>query len=147
VSKTCDRVVSYATLAVDGELSELEQRLVETHIARCADCRAFAHDVETITRMLRDAPLEPLARPVTVPYRSRRLVARPLQVAAAALVAVAFTGVLGSSALDLGSDVTREGPTRYASLKVLQQEQDMIVRAGLDMRLMPTSGQSAGRAL
>ena len=45
----CDRARGWAALAPDGELSELERKLLQAHLLRCEECRAFADDVVTIT--------------------------------------------------------------------------------------------------
>ena len=92
----CDRIREWVSLEVDGELSRIEQALVERHLAACAECAAFAADVGGFTQALRTAPLEPLAEPIVLPRRTR-ISLRSFQVAAAAAVAVVAVGVAGLS--------------------------------------------------
>lgn len=105
----CDRTREWAALAVDAELSEFEQALMKAHVERCAECHAFAQDVEEITEQLRAAPLEHPAAPVTLPDRSRVPALRRVQLAAAAAAVVAVT-VFGGLAglLPVGGDVGRD---------------------------------------
>jgi hypothetical protein len=90
----CDRARSWAALAPDGELSELERTLLRAHLVRCGSCRRFAADVAAIAAALRGDSLEPLPRPISVPPWRRRLVlARARTVGAAAAVAVMALGI------------------------------------------------------
>jgi anti-sigma factor RsiW len=96
---TCERVRAQVSLRLDVELSQLEIRMLEGHLARCADCREFEADVVEFTADLRSAPLEPLARPVVIPER-RRFSVIGAQVGVAAVMALAIAGVAGRMALD-----------------------------------------------
>jgi predicted anti-sigma-YlaC factor YlaD len=88
----CERARAWASLHVDGELSELEQALLHAHVGRCGDCRSFVEQLDGIEAVIRAAPLEPLPRPVQVRrFRSSRSL-RMLQ-AAAAVAAVATAGL------------------------------------------------------
>jgi hypothetical protein len=100
----CERAREWASLRVDGELSELECHLLEEHLARCADCAEFARDVAHHSLALRAAPHVPFSAFLTLPRR-RRVPARSLQLAAAALAATAL--VVGS--LGVGSRPTGSG--------------------------------------
>jgi predicted anti-sigma-YlaC factor YlaD len=91
----CDRTREWAALRLDGELSEFERVLMRAHLERCAECRSFAADVTEITQQLREAPLERLPQPVTLPQRRRVASFRHVQVAAAAAVVVAAAGLGG----------------------------------------------------
>ena len=42
----------------DGELSDLEQQLVDAHVATCLSCQEFSERVETLNRSLRVRPAE-----------------------------------------------------------------------------------------
>ncbi len=91
-SSTCERSRAWAALTVDGELSLLEHRLLESHLARCPVCAAFAADVGGVTAALRSQPLEVPSSAVMTPLRQkRRRKARRLPAAgkAAAFAAVA----------------------------------------------------------
>ena len=96
-NRVCDRAREYSSRSLDGELSDFERALLETHLERCDACRAYAVELAEIVARLRTAPLEALPHPVALPSRSRvRL--RALQGAAAvAAAAVAVTaGLVGS---------------------------------------------------
>jgi anti-sigma factor RsiW len=76
------------SLALDGELSQLEDAHLDAHLANCASCRAFGAEIGAATRLIRTAPLEELSFPIAVPGRSRSA-RRGFQVAAAAAVVMA----------------------------------------------------------
>lgn len=100
----CERAQAWASLELDGELSQLERALLETHIRGCAACAETVAGIRTLTHALRNAPLEPLDRPVAAITAARSRRARPLAVRlalAAALAAVAAG--LGVVAGNLGS--------------------------------------------
>jgi predicted anti-sigma-YlaC factor YlaD len=78
---------------LDGELSQLEQRMVASHLARCADCRSFEESVREFTLQMRSAPLESPRVPVVV-RRARRAVLSTANVSVAAMLAVAVLGVV-----------------------------------------------------
>ena len=116
----CERARAWASLHVDGELSELEQALLRSHLGRCADCSGFVARLEGIEAVIRSAPLEPLSRPVQVRrFRSSRSL-RMLQ-AAAAVAAVATAG-LGAIVVDvfradgLVTTATRPALTRVSAV-------------------------------
>jgi ferric-dicitrate binding protein FerR (iron transport regulator) len=87
-AQRCDRAREWISLQLDGELSEFERIVLEAHVARCGDCRAFRVDLRGISRELRHAPLEPLERPIVLPRRTR-FDGRTLQYVAAAVAAIA----------------------------------------------------------
>src|SRR5438067_11395147 len=97
----CERAHAWVSLALDGELSEVEQVLLRAHVGRCAACAGFERDVAALTRGLRAAPFE---RPAAVGVTPRRRSAamRSLQVGAAA-AAIALAAGLGSLAGSLNS--------------------------------------------
>lgn len=111
----CDRIREWISLELDGELSRIERALVDRHLAVCGDCTAFAAEVRGFTHALREESLEPLARPIQLPSRTRVSV-RPLQVSAAAAVALIAVGIgsLSSSLLDggVGAKITPAAGTR-----------------------------------
>src|SRR5438552_17660981 len=57
----CARARCWASLRVDGELSELEGALLDAHLGRCDECRAVADDFGAAAHMLRATPQEPVA--------------------------------------------------------------------------------------
>jgi len=97
-SRVCDRAREYSSRALDGELSDFERALLETHLERCGACRAYSVELAEIVTRLRVAPLEALPHPISLPPARRRARARVLQGAAAvAAAAVAVTAGLAGS--------------------------------------------------
>lgn len=98
----CERARSWAALAPDGELSELEHRLLHAHLARCGGCRRFAGHVTEITEVLRRERLTPLSRPLEVAmWRRSSTFARVRTVSAAAAVAVMALGIAARAPLPM----------------------------------------------
>ena len=98
----CERAREWSSLRLDGELSELEEALLEKHLEGCALCAAFDAGLRTSTELLRTAPV---ARPsvgfeVPVAERPRVRLSRVLAVA----------GVLGAAALGSVVGSTLDGP-------------------------------------
>ena len=107
----CERARSWAALAPDGELSELEQKLLDAHLARCAACSGFSVHVAAVTAELRDAPLQPLSWPVSIPARRRQPVyARVRTVGAAAAVALMALGIASRGPLSAGDQQSFQPP-------------------------------------
>jgi hypothetical protein len=97
----CARARFWASLRLDGEISELEAALLDAHLARCADCAAYASGSTAATAALRAAPLV-VASPVAIPTHRPGRHAVTL-VAAAALVALAaLLGALGDGTRSTG---------------------------------------------
>ena len=88
----CERVRAQVSLQLDEELSELERRMMESHLARCPECGAFEQDMAMLTQSLRDAPLERPRDPIVVTAPRWASFAR-VQVGVAAAVAVVSLGV------------------------------------------------------
>ena len=89
----CDRAREWASLRLDGELSELEAAMLDGHLERCAACAAAVAEIEAVTGAIRRAPLLPLARPISTPRR--HVAFRAARVTAAAAVMLVAAG-LGS---------------------------------------------------
>jgi predicted anti-sigma-YlaC factor YlaD len=89
-SVLCERSREWISLRLDGELSELAEKMLESHLARCAACQAFESDVEVTSRLVRTAPLERPEQPVALPRARRRAFLRPVGAAAATAAAVAL---------------------------------------------------------
>lgn len=91
----CEYARARASLALDGELSQVERAHLRAHVGRCTECAAYARDLDGLTQELRAAPLQrPHGR---VPARRRRPRARRLQLGLVAAV-VALAAGLGSLA-------------------------------------------------
>jgi predicted anti-sigma-YlaC factor YlaD len=92
--KSCDRARSLISLRLDQTLSELESRMLEAHVARCDDCRAFELGARRLTTTIRTQPLVPLGGPIAVRrHRSFPRLAR-LAAAGSAAAAVVVAGTL-----------------------------------------------------
>ena len=104
----CDYARARASLALDGELSQVERAHLRAHVGRCTDCAAYARDLDGLTQELRAAPLQrPRGR---VPARRRRPGARRLQLGLVAAV-VALAAGLGSLAGSLTTRSVTHGGT------------------------------------
>lgn len=92
-SLPCERARQWASLRVDGELSELEDALLEKHLEGCASCSAFAVRLAGTTEAVRAAPLE---RPqIRYPRFERPVIRLPIG-RRVAIVAVAAAAALGA---------------------------------------------------
>ena len=137
----CSRVREQVSLELDGELSQLEQRMLGAHLERCSRCAAYAADVRDVTERIRNAPRAHMQRPVVV-RRRRPLTTVRLQVGVAAAFALAALG-LGTqlaSTDSQGSLARYEGqPALNPPRSVYEQEQAIlrVVRAG---RTLPPRG-------
>jgi predicted anti-sigma-YlaC factor YlaD len=123
----CDYARQAVSLRLDGELSAFELVLLEGHLGKCADCRAFAAEVAPITEVVRATALEPVERPFELPRRRTGATrTRVLSAAAAAAVVVVGLGTLGgTTARD--QERLQFQPTR-AQLNSIQND-DVLVRA------------------
>jgi predicted anti-sigma-YlaC factor YlaD len=97
----CERAREWASLDLDGELSELERAMLRAHSRRCAACADYVLEVGAITQAVRNSQLEPLPHPIVLPLRrSFGWATRALQAGAATAAGIAVTAGL---ALQLGS--------------------------------------------
>ena len=76
----CDRARAWASLRLDGEISELEDAFLDSHLRRCAACREYEASVCGAVRLLREQPPAELRHPVVVAGR-KRVHVRPAAVA------------------------------------------------------------------
>jgi anti-sigma factor RsiW len=90
----CARIGELLSLELDGELSELESARLESHLVHCAHCASLKSELTGLTIALRSAPLEQLARPISLPRRTR-LSLRPVQIGAAAATVAVAAGLAG----------------------------------------------------
>jgi len=96
----CERARSWAALAPDNELSELERKLLDSHLERCAGCSRFAERAVAVAEALRSEPLQPLTYPISVPsWRRRTVYARFRTAGAAAAVAAMALGIAARAPL------------------------------------------------
>jgi anti-sigma factor RsiW len=98
----CERAHAWASLELDGELSQLERALLRAHLRRCEGCALSAAEMRAFTSALREAPLELPSRQLYVPGArtsgpKRRVFAARLALAATLALAAAGLGVLAGS--------------------------------------------------
>jgi hypothetical protein len=103
-SGRCERARQWASLRLDGELSELEDALLEQHLEGCASCSAFAGRLAATTEAVRAVPLE---RPETSYPRFERPVIRLPVGRRVTIVAVAAAAALGAF---VGSSLQKPSP-------------------------------------
>ena len=114
-SVVCERVCEQVSRELDGELSQLERKMMAAHLERCADCRAFEEAARTFTDELRAAPLELLQRPVVV-RRSRRISLTGAQVGVAATLAIAALGLASQIGMPTSQRTGASPPVTPANL-------------------------------
>jgi hypothetical protein len=96
-SQTCERARGWASLRLDGELSELESALLRSHLDRCEACARFACGADHVAAALRLARLE-RPGPVALVFRSRRRASHVIQ----AGLAIALVTAAGAAAVLVG---------------------------------------------
>lgn len=130
----CSRSRFWASLHMDGELSELEGALLDAHVARCADCAAFLLATEASTLALRSQPQAVYDPVEVIAHRSpgRILVS---SAAAAAVVAAALLGGLlhGSASTSASTSASRAAVVGVPSLETPDQLR-RLRRSGLLIR-------------
>ena len=124
----CDRVRAQVSLRLDGELSQLESRMLDSHLARCADCREYDADVTRVTAELRAAPLEAMDNPIVI-RRPRRVSALRLQAGVAAALAVAVLGAIAQIQATADHPAFAS-PMRYPTSNQLTREVNQIIADG-----------------
>ncbi len=134
----CERVREQVSVQLDGELSQLERRMLESHLARCVACAEYAMNVRDFTGQIRSEPLAALGRPVVI-RRQRTLTTARLQIGVAAALALAALGLAGQLAapqLDDSSVPRFDGvPNLSPPASVLEREQAIlrVVRPGVTL--------------
>jgi len=122
----CTRVREQVSLALDGELSRFEQRMLEAHIARCPSCALYSDEVTAFTEQLRSAPPVALQRPVVV-RRTRRVAGLRQYAGVAAAVGVVALGLASQlGGFDPATDLAQGSVTEYASQEQLAYEQALF---------------------
>jgi hypothetical protein len=103
-SGPCERARQWSSLRADGELSELEEVLLDKHLAACAACHAFDARLRSATQFLRTAPAE------SPQVRFRTPAPRPASFPVAWRVAVAAIAVAAAAGSVVGSTLQRPAP-------------------------------------
>lgn len=92
VGSACEAARLRASLALDGDLEEIQLLLLQRHLDRCPECLAVAGGMRSVTTSIRSAPLE--VRPPAPAGRCRPARSLPwpsIGVAVAALAVGAVT--------------------------------------------------------
>lgn len=121
----CERARDWASLRLDAEISEFEAALLDAHLARCAECRAFADEVVQITGALRSAELEPLRVPVVLPRRRVPARTHAFRASAAAALVLAAAGA-GSLFGALNSDGTARARATHVTPSAVVSPDDGV---------------------
>ena len=126
----CDQIRELCSASVDGELSELDTARVESHLATCPGCGAFAATATQTSRLVRETPLDDLNVRIVMPSR-RLAIARRLQVASAAAAVVVTVG-LSAVVSTMGTSSSPAPPSKVrpqtASLRFPDQELRLLER-------------------
>lgn len=146
----CEHARIWAALAPDGELSELEQRSLRSHLGVCASCTSFAREVEGVTWLLRS---EELVRPSSIAATTRPVarrhtrLARVRPIAAAAAVALMALGVASRAPLPVDErDSSLRTTTRAVSADQLEMQslrvRALLVADAAELERLPTMGSN-----
>jgi ferric-dicitrate binding protein FerR (iron transport regulator) len=119
----CDRARAWASLELDGELSQLESALLAAHVRRCASCAAAIAEMRAVATLLRAAPPEAPSRPLTIAAAASRR--RPLAVRLAlAATLAALAASLGVLAGSYGGDSPRPAPPVEGDIALLPTQDE-----------------------
>jgi predicted anti-sigma-YlaC factor YlaD len=122
----CTRVREQVSLALDGQLSQFEQRMLEAHLARCSSCAVYSDEVTAFTEQLRSAPPVALQRPIVV-RRTRWAAGVRLQAGVAAAVGLVALGLASQFAGSESSpDLAQGHVTEHVSQDQLKYEQALF---------------------
>jgi hypothetical protein len=131
----CERAREWSSLRLDGELSELEEALLDKHLENCALCDAFDAGLRASTEAIRMAPV---ARPTVgfeLPVARRRRFGASR---ALALAGVVMAAALGSV---VGSQLDRPAPTSERT----NAQVSFLTRDVSQLRQIPRGQQVAPR--
>jgi ferric-dicitrate binding protein FerR (iron transport regulator) len=134
-SLPCARAREWSSLRLDGELSQLESAMLESHLARCAACHEVVFQTEAFTTALRASPLEALRRPIAIPRAAAMRAARVTAAAAVMLVAAGLGSVFATSLPSSATQHAAPAPALVDSddrlLRDMRRDQLRIERAML----------------
>jgi hypothetical protein len=134
----CARARFWASLRVDGELSELEGALLDAHLGRCADCQGYEARITGVTAALRNAPLVGVA-PVVIdaPVRPGRVVAGLVAATLVVLAAVVGGLVRENGSLGAASTVGARSVAVVATVETPDQLRRLRRTTLLNQRVLP----------
>jgi hypothetical protein len=128
-------------LRLDSELSEFEHVLLEAHLSRCPDCRAFGQSIEGLTEGLRAVPVERPSISFNVQRTRTRmnvLLAGALRAgsAAAAIAVVALSGIVALHGSDTGGPGVNLNRTRVL-LEFHERQLQQLDSSGQTRQVIP----------
>jgi hypothetical protein len=125
----CARARQQLSLRVDSELSEFELVVLDAHLGRCEDCRAFEHGLTGLKAALRTAPIEEPSISFQPPRRRAGLdvVLGASLRAGSAAAAVAVVAISGLIALN-GSSTAVPAVDRERARSVLNLHERQLRR-------------------
>jgi predicted anti-sigma-YlaC factor YlaD len=129
----CERARLWSSLRVDGELSELESALLDSHLGRCDSCRTFARSVEGTTAALTAAPVETPDVHAHV-VRGPRRVSGSLRSAAITSVVAVVAAVAVAAGISAPSSARAAKPVAMVHTVDTPNELRTLRRAGLVAR-------------
>jgi hypothetical protein len=133
----CARARFWASLRVDGELSELEGALLGAHLERCSECREFEASAIGSAILLREA--KPATHgPVVVPsVRSPRRILAVAAAAAAVIGAALLGGLVNGAVAPTGSPTAARSIAVVASVETPDQLRRLRRTSLLNERPLP----------
>jgi anti-sigma factor RsiW len=132
--QACDRARAWASLDLDGELSQLERALLAAHLRRCAECAAAVGEMRGVTALLRAAPVEEPEQSFAPPRRRLRPrvpagLASRVVAATGVTVVAASLGVL-AGALERSRPAAKKAPSSDVALLVVPRaDEDRLIRS------------------
>ena len=145
----CERACRWASLRVDGELSELESALLDDHLGRCRSCRVFASGVEDVATALAAARLErPAPLALVFPRRRRQAPTVLRSAAAATLIVVAAVAALVTGVAGHGQSARAAKPVAMVQGSDSPNELRELRRSSLidQGRVIPRNRQTPGES-
>jgi predicted anti-sigma-YlaC factor YlaD len=138
--RDCDRARLAASLALDGEGSELELARLRAHLAGCEPCRASVRTTGRLAELVRSAPAEESRRPAFFTGRERRPHVRRWQLvaSAAAVLAALAAGSLAGTLSGPG----RPAAPAPASMHRLLIEQSLLALGAVSQRRATSGGRT-----
>ena len=141
----CERSRAWASMRLDGELSEFENALLTAHLRTCGACREYEESAQGAVLALRAQPLEQVGHPVAVPGR-RRLVVRPVAVAGAAAAVAAVVGLTTVLSLESATrPATVRTPSTQAVFDVDSDVQQLRALRVIQLGGRPPRGSGVGQ--
>lgn len=130
----CERAREWSSLQLDGELSELEQALLQKHLATCARCSAFDAGLRASTELVRTAPVARPSVGFELPAPRRAGLPRVRVLAAAGVVMAATLGSIVGSTLDRQAP---NSPKATAQVSFLTRDVSQLRELPRGKRLAP----------